>query len=96
MTPELYEWLLLAVAVYVIVALARQVRSQVRELALADQQLAAKDSRIALLIAEQALLNGRHEYLQACIREYITSRPRVRASAVAYRETLKAQDWRLN
>lgn len=68
--------LLLALAIWSILALARQVRSQQRQLDLADQQLAAKDQRIELLIAEQALLNGRHELLQWQINRYITSIPK--------------------
>lgn len=67
---------LLAGAIWSIVALARQVRSQQRELTLADEQLAAKDRRIDLLVSERALLEGHREIMQHAITHYITSIPK--------------------
>ncbi len=66
----------LAGAVWAIVALARQVRSQQRELDQADQQLAAKDQRIERLVQERALLEGHREVMQHAITHYITSLPK--------------------
>lgn len=47
-----------------------------RQLDLADEQLAAKDQRIDLLVSERALLNGRCEVMQHAINHYIVSIPK--------------------
>lgn len=68
--------LLLLLAVAALISMARNVGSLQRQLDLADQQIAAKDKRIELLVAERAQLKGHREIMQHAINHYITSLPK--------------------